>query len=385
YNNIDSIRITAAASPIASTVYNQWLSKRRAEAIKAYILKGHPQIPHACIHTSAIGVDWEGFRLLVENDPKVPSRQEIIDLVNRGLSSDETLQQLWKVEDKSTYDYLLQNIFDQLQYTTLRILLKDGTWIHTAKGSPLRTLIYQEDTLHCTCTIHHNTIHDTLWHTARDTIRYVVHDTVWHTVRDTIRYYDTVTRPPAEPTGKPLLSHPQSHWQWFVKSNLLYDMALLPNLGIEARFAPRWSVVVEGYWSWWQTRQPNYWSHRIQVVGLELRHRLGASAERVPLAGHHLGLYVMYGTYDLRLFTHSLQGMGYLSNSSYSSGLTYSYIFAMGRRLGLELGLGIGYWGGTYYEYNRSLCTDCYPQRARKQRHYIGPTRAAVSLIYQVR
>jgi hypothetical protein len=88
--------------------------------------------------------------------------------------------------------------------------------------------------------------------------------------------------------------------------------------------------------------------------------------------------------YDVRLFPRTLNDMGYLSTESRSMGITYGYVLPIGRRWDLEFSLGAGYFGGMYYEYNRSTCADCYPVRNRKERNYYGPTRAAVALIYRI-
>ena len=45
-----------------------------------------------------------------------------------------------------------------------------------------------------------------------------------------------------------------------VKTNLLYDAALVPNLGVEIPVARRWTVGVDGFWAWWsKDRRHRYW------------------------------------------------------------------------------------------------------------------------------
>jgi hypothetical protein len=154
----------------------------------------------------------------------------------------------------------------------------------------------------------------------------------------------------------------------------------LPNLSIEAGFGD-WSVLVHGYWAWWQTQAPDYWSYRIQMIWLEGRYWWG---NHRLLTGPFSGVYVAGGTYDVRLFPQTLSDLGYLSDWSISAGLTSGYVLPLSRRWNLEFSLGLGYFEGEYKEYNRSLCADCYPWRSTKQRKYIGPTNAAISLTWMI-
>ena len=66
----------------------------------------------------------------------------------------------------------------------------------------------------------------------------------------------------------------------------------------------------------------------------------------------------------------------------YGGGLSYGYHFAFGKRWGLELTLGIGY---AWLDYKEYYCTYCAELRGKKNRHYLGPTRAGVSLIYFIK
>jgi hypothetical protein len=102
------------------------------------------------------------------------------------------------------------------------------------------------------------------------------------------------------------------------------------------------------------------------------------------MSGHHVGVYGMAGNYDLRLFTNDLDDFGYQSRRSYSAGVTYGYTHPIGRHWALEYAIGAGYFGGIYHEYNRSRCIDCAARRTTKKMRYFGPTRAAVSLIFQL-
>lgn len=88
----------------------------------------------------------------------------------------------------------------------------------------------------------------------------------------------------------------------------------------------------------------------------------------------------MGGTYDVR----TGNDLGYLSDMSYSAGLTYGYSWPLSRRLNLELGVGIGYVGGEYKTYTFDPDNDRYPYVQTLNRAYFGPTKAKISLVWLI-
>lgn len=179
----------------------------------------------------------------------------------------------------------------------------------------------------------------------------------------------------------------QSHNPLYVaiKTNTLYDLALVPNVGLEFYTGKGWSV--SGSWvsAWWKNSKRNrFW----RIYGLELGcrkyfgERLGAS----PLYGHHVGLYTQFATYDFELggkgYIGGKPGCNIFEKMNYGVGLEYGYSLPVARRLNIDFSLGIGYFGGKRWEYRpqdnhyvwQSVCT----------KHWIGPTKAEVSLVWLV-
>jgi hypothetical protein len=166
-----------------------------------------------------------------------------------------------------------------------------------------------------------------------------------------------------------------------LKTNLLYDAVLLPNLSAEWYLGRQWSLAVEGNWSWWSAGKPiqNQWFYRIQAGGLELRKWFHSPA---PLQGHALGLQVLVGDYDVRLFPKDEYSKGWLSYRSWLAGLTYGYSFPLAERINMELGLALGYMTGEYHRYDYCLDHEHWAQRATYRRNYLGLTRASLSLVW---
>lgn len=156
-----------------------------------------------------------------------------------------------------------------------------------------------------------------------------------------------------------------------LKTNGLYDLVLIPNIGIELGFNKHWSMNVNWMYAWWNSdTKHNFW--RIYGGDLELRYWLKESLQK----GHHFGTYTQALTYDFEF-----GNTGYQSDKwSYAIGVSYGYTHPISKRLSLDFSIGIGYLSGKYKEY---LPIDhCYVWQSTKQRHWFGPTKAEISLVW---
>lgn len=82
-----------------------------------------------------------------------------------------------------------------------------------------------------------------------------------------------------------------------LKTNLLYDAALVSNIGAEFYLGKGWSVGANWMYAWWNSnKRHNYW--RIYGGELDIRKYFGRRAQTKPLTGHHLGIYGQAFTYD---------------------------------------------------------------------------------------
>lgn len=61
-------------------------------------------------------------------------------------------------------------------------------------------------------------------------------------------------------------------------------------------------------------------------------------------------------------------------------GLSYGYQWVLGNHWNLEANIGAGY---AYIHYDKYQCKNCGKRLKKDQhRHYVGPTKAAISLVY---
>jgi hypothetical protein len=248
--------------------------------------------------------------------------------------------------------------------------LTDGTYIPASSNSPLKTLV-EKQILFDTVRIAAKAVYDTI----RVVDRVIVHDTV----------YIGSAAAPVDAIITELYSPATERIRYIaLKTNLLYDVALMPNLAFEFAFGKnkRWSMEIEGNVAWWSQTESPYYCYRVGFGSVELRRWLGAATLN-PLRGHYVGAYLMAGTYDLR-WRKQEPFRGVQSDLSYSAGFTYGYSLRLGRRLNLELGLGVGYLGGQYKRYTHNSDYHVYPWESAQQRAYFGPTKAKVALVWLI-
>ena len=167
-----------------------------------------------------------------------------------------------------------------------------------------------------------------------------------------------------------------------VKTNLLSDVMTTANLGVEFGIAPRWTVDFSGSYNPWTLRDGRLF--RQAMVQPELRYWFCDRFSGHFVAGHALGgIYNMaklpYGGKYLWLDYSPLQQYRFQGWGA-GAGLAYGYNFILGRHWNLELELGAGY---VYSRYDQFLCTTCGLKLAENVPvHYVGPTKAAISLVY---
>ena len=162
-----------------------------------------------------------------------------------------------------------------------------------------------------------------------------------------------------------------------IKNNLLYDLALAPNIEVELPMGQRWSLNVEYKCPWWSSSR-NDFCYQLISGGVETRYWLGNRRTRRRLTGHFLGIYAEGGEYDFQL----KEEKGYRGKYYAAAGVTYGYTHPMSRHLAIEFSIGIGYLDTEYREYtayNNSLVWT-----SSGKYHFIGPTKAKVSLVWLI-
>ena len=168
-----------------------------------------------------------------------------------------------------------------------------------------------------------------------------------------------------------------------VKSNLLYDATLSPNLGAEIALAPKWSAELSGNINAWTLSDGKRWKH--WLVQPEVRYWL---CDR--FSGHFFGAHLLGGQYNvggIRGLRHDFLGLqlSRLGSERFQgwfagAGIAYGYTWILARHWSIEAEIGIGY---VYRRYDVYPCAHCGTKiEQNKSRNYVGPTKAALNLIY---
>ena len=159
--------------------------------------------------------------------------------------------------------------------------------------------------------------------------------------------------------------------RWAFKTNLLYDVALAPSIEIEYRFSKQWSMALDYEMPWWKSSSKNK-IYEMVVVSPEVRHWMGV---KKPWHGHYIGLFPGFAWYDLEN-----GGTGHRGHAMFA-GMSYGYMFPIGRALSLEVGIGVGYMKMRYKDYESRDGHHVY-QRT-KSGNYFGPLKARLSLVWR--
>lgn len=167
-----------------------------------------------------------------------------------------------------------------------------------------------------------------------------------------------------------------------LKTNVLADALLNPNIGVEVGMAPKWTFDLSGQLNVWTLSHDRRWKH--WLVMPELRYWL---CDR--FSGHFFGLEAHGGQYNIGGFDGKYNLFGTdarkLRDTRYQGwfvggGVTYGYAWILGRHWNLEAEIGIGY---SYTRYDRFRCAGCGKKiESHKPHHYFGPTKAAVNMVY---
>ncbi len=185
-----------------------------------------------------------------------------------------------------------------------------------------------------------------------------------------------------------MLSLPIARAQVFgIKTNLLSDAFMNVNLGVEAGLSPRWTLEAEAQINDWTLSHGRRWKH--WAVQPEARYWFCSR-----FSGHFVGIHVHGGQFNMYGFdgkpffwgnhAESIKDTRYQGWFA-GAGVSYGYAWALGKHWSMEAEIGVGYSYTKYDRYGEDECTGCKNQKqneGKEHHHYVGPTRAALNLVY---
>lgn len=340
---LQRIEVIGGASPEGSVLMNKRLSQKRANKLFEY-LSQYGELPDSMMTFTFLGRDWNGLIRLVEADPDVPYRDETLeflrDIAERCRDGerveDNNVGRLSRFRNGIPYRYMYDHLFPELRASRLCVWF-ERVW-NPEKLPPIGA---------------------------------------------EVKFASPALEPLKEPIGTriqpelPAEQPPRKPLYLGLKTNMLYDALAVPNIGAEIYLGRNWSLSGNWMYAWWKTDR-RHWYWRTYGGDVAIRKWFGQKAREKPLTGHHIGLYGQMITYDFET-----GGRGYLADRwSYAAGVEYGYSLPVGKRFNIDFSVGVGYMGGTYKEYLPD--NTCYVWQATKQRHWFGPTKAEISLVWLI-
>jgi hypothetical protein len=339
--SILNVRFRGSASPEGSYQINRRLADQRRTAIEK-LVRHNIELPESAITRDTGYIAWDDLRHWVDNSP-TPYKDEVLQILDQepeyvpygiSLSVDSRIKKLKELRGGQCWNFIYLNYFDEMRNAgTVFVTLQQKP-----QPQPEPAVIDFPEPTHEICQ------------------EPVIED----------QPLDTIPEP-----------EPKRPWYLGVKTNLLYDIAAVPNLGIDIYLGKRWTIDANWMYAWWKCDHRNrYW--RIYGGDVAIRKWFGSKAAQKPLTGHHLGIYGQMLTYDFEW-----GGRGYLGDRwTYGGGIEYGYSAPIAKRLNLDFTIGLGYLRGEYKEY---IPIDThYVWQVTKMRNWFGPTKLEVSLVWLI-
>lgn len=351
-DDVHHIVVRTSASPDGGFDANIKLSQNRSDEMVKYLVQ-NAEIDSSFIESSSEGIAWGDLRRLVAGTSEVPMQNQVLEIIdNEPIWSFDKAGNIIGSRKKSLmdlgrgvpYNWMLKNLFPQLRSAMVISLFRTSYMeaedrAREAEEAALKATEQQDATME-------NSTEET---SAVDSVApEVVERVVVSEVEEVVK-------------GDPV-------YRFAVKTNLLYDAALMPNLEVEWRINRNWSLLLEGNVAWWKN-DPKHKYYQIAMVSPEARYWFRPNT---LWKGWYMGVFVGGGKYDLEN-----GGMGYYGEGA-MGGLSAGYMWPIGKHLIIEAGLGAGYMRTRYKEYIPH--DGHYLYQRTKDMNYFGPLKAKVSI-----
>lgn len=341
------------ASPEGYYLGNVQLASGRVHSLRQYLVDKFG-LERDLISVDYEPEDWEGLREYVDKSDW-PEREALLNIIDTDMNPDLKLMKIAGRYPRR-YRYMLDSIFIYLRHTDYRVDYvkvteeQERTSTETSNGSSV---------------------------VKADTTYKLPEGPMPELTESRLRRY------------KPLVA---------VKTNLLFDAALCPNVEVEVPLASRgnwsrWSVMAEWWFPWWRLdhnpkgdvnpylrpdQRPTKKSYELLTGGLELRYWMlpRCNGSRPWLTGTFVGLYAASGKYDFEWKSKGSQG------EFISFGISVGHSWAIARHWNLELSAAAGYIHTPYRYYEAEFDDTHLIYRYTSKKNYIAPTKLKVSLVW---
>ena len=164
-----------------------------------------------------------------------------------------------------------------------------------------------------------------------------------------------------------------------LKTNFPVWATTTTNLAGEITLARKWSFETSFIYNPWRFNSEK--THRFWAVQPELRYWFCDVFEN-----HFVGVHGIYGKYNIGNtddipFTDIFEDHKY-KGKAYGGGISYGYHMPIGKQMGLEFTLGVGY---IHLAYDKYYCSSRDELIGKRKKDSFGPTKAGISLVFMIK
>lgn len=323
------IAVMGQASPEGPLKWNMKLGQSRAEALADYIVL-KTGVDRDLIHIDNLGEDWERMECMLSGMEDFPNARRILDIIAEEQDSETRKLKIRALDGGKTWRRLIDEVFPPSRNARMAIISA------CRKQDPIAPEIVLPQL---------------------QAVPLIYHDLV-PLGAASVSGHDAVRR---------------SQWKIAVKNNLLFDAALVANLGVEISPWTHWSLDIPVWYSPYDITSTR--KIRLLAVQPELRWW-----PREAMDGHFVGLHTHVAGFNIALDdyaryqdpNHALWGLG----------LSYGYALSLGKggHWGMEFNIGAGF---AKYRYDAYRNWSNGPKFKSGSDCYWGITRAGVTLSYK--
>ena len=355
---LEKVVIYAYTSPDGTNKANTALAARRADSLQSWLLRNTP-LPATMLETNSGGIAWGLLRDAVSKS-EMQYKKEVLQILDNtpvwvfdsnGKVIGSRKKELMDLKGGIPYRYMYEHLFPDLR-SSIAIMLyvrtsgpqteeerEPAASEKTSPAAPEKDMV--------------TTVPEESVPPATEKSEAVAPDE------------KTTAAVPEQERYEPL-------HKLALKTNIIYDLALMPSLEVEYMINERWSVNAEGEVAWWKNNGKHKY-YQIATLSPEVRYWFKTKKR---WHGHYVGLFGGGSWYDLENGKRGYKG------EFWKAGLSYGYMFPIGRSLSFEAGLGLGFLRTWYEEYLPIDGHYVYQQSSRT--NWIGPVKLKFTLVWRL-
>ena len=355
---LEKVVIYSYTSPDGTHKANLTLAARRMDSLESWLLRNTP-LPATMLETNSGGIAWGLLRDAVSKS-EMQYKKEVLQILDNtpvwvfdsnGKVIGSRKKELMDLKGGIPYRYMYEHIFPDLR-SSIAIML----YIRTSgpQTEEEREPAASEKTSPAA--------------PEKDMVITVPEESVPPATEES----ETVAPDEKTTAAVPEQERYEPLHKLALKTNIIYDLALMPSLEVEYMIDDRWSVNAEGEVAWWR-KESKHKYYQIATLSPEIRYWFKTKKR---WHGHYVGLFGGGSWYDLENGKRGYKG------EFWKAGLSYGYMFPIGRSLSFEAGLGLGFLRTWYEEYLPIDGHYVYQQSSRT--NWIGPVKLKFTLVWRL-